>query len=342
MAIRGNSFNTILGNGGALAALIGKGIGDSQQAQDNEGLAVKQANDMIPVDVSKANAMIAPSVAQATAMAPVSASAAGQEQAAKNSANMGSLKQLQDSAPDGAQIKAGDLSTGVDPMAHMMMQNQKGSASALMAAQKTYMSGLPKIQDQANAAGELMDLANDPKNQGSLGQARTMMLKSMGMNRYNSDEAKSVLGGNLGSTADQLFNAGSGGDNNPLTDSQKQMVNQFAQTMLSTAKQKHDQLKANANQVYGISQYADPAKVQQLQQSLGSPMDSQFAANTKKYQNLPTTQQGANGAAPQPTGLAGYLQSILGKSAPAPQTAPAAAPTMSFEEFQAARKAGKI
>src|SRR6266850_1901464 len=96
------------------------------------------------------------------------------------------LQEMMKSAPEGSGAtvtpEGASYSRGFNP--YQMQQRQtQGDAQARMKANQVYNSGLPKIQQVAQAASEGLDFANDPQNIGSLGQARTLMLKAMGMNR---------------------------------------------------------------------------------------------------------------------------------------------------------------
>lgn len=276
----------------------------------------KEAQAQANIDVNKAQQMV-----------PINAQATGANQSATNAANMQAIGQLQQNAPEGAQIHAGDLSTGVDPYARMVLQNQKQGASAIQSAQKQYMSGLPKIQQQLSASQELSDVANDPKNVGSIGQARTLMLKSMGMSRYNEQEAKAVMPPSLQSAVTGMFNQ-AGGDDTPLNAAQQRAINTFSQHMAANANNSHEQLKQNVMTGYQMSPYYDPSRGQQMQQQLGQPFSQAYGDFTKKSQQVsnsatPPAQQ------PAPQGSVDKLYNLIrggGQGAPAPAPQPQPAP----------------
>jgi hypothetical protein len=205
---------------------------------------------------------------------------------------------------------------------------------------KQYMAGLQKIQPGADAAAEGLEAINDPKNSGSLGQARTLMLKSMGMNRYNEQEAKAVLPSALQGVVSGLFNS-VGDDQNPLNGSQKAAIGQFFQHQLDTSKNNHEMLKANVMNGYNMSQYADPARAQSMSATLGKPFSDRLTTYADRYKAVPAT-GGYNPQAPAPEpGMIDKLTSFL--RGPQQTAAPAAsAPAMSFDEFKKARAAGKL
>lgn len=246
---------------------------------------------------------------------------AGQKQTAQNESNLKTLEdpRLQDQVNNGGMAKVGDLTVGADPYAHMMGRQQNGDASARMAANKAYNSGLPKIQQVAQAASEGLDAVNDPQNIGSLGQARTLMLKAMGMNRYNEQEAKAVLPPTLYSYASNLFNQG-GADNSPLNDVQRSNVNQFFKGQLDTAASQHKMLKQNAMNMYTSSPFASQAGMQAMS-GMGAPIDDMFTQAASKYKQVPQTKGPDLSGQPQP-GVLDKLKSFFGggQSAPAAQT----------------------
>ncbi len=249
---------------------------------------------------------------------------AGAEQAAKNKENLATLQspQFQDQLNNGGSAAAGDLHVGADPYAHVQQNQLKGEAQAIAAANKQYASGLPKIQQVVQAAGEGLEATNDPTNPGSLGQARTLMLKAMGMNRYNEEEAKAVLPPTLQGYVSGLFNQ-AGGDQTPLNEVQRQNINQFFKTQLGTAKQQHDALKANAMNAAMSSPYANPSTTPAHLQGLGAPIDQMLQTTSQRFSQVPKTQGPNLTAQPNPSvvdRLKGYL-GLGGASSqpPAPQ-----------------------
>ncbi len=248
---------------------------------------------------------------------------AGKKQAAQNAENLRTLNSpdMQAQLQQGGSAKAGDLSIGADPYAHVQQGQIKGEAQAIAAANKQYNSGLPKIQQVIQAAGEGLDATNDPTNPGSLGQARTLMLKAMGMNRYNEQEAKAVLPPTLMGSVSALFNQ-AGGDQTPLNEVQRKNINQFFQTQLGQAAQQHQALKSNAMNAAMSSPYANPNSTPQHLQGLGAPIDQMLEATKKKFQSIPTTQGPNLTAQPNPT-VVDRLKSYFGMGgAQAAQPAP--------------------
>lgn len=196
----------------------------------------------------------------------------------------------------GRSVKVGDISAGQDPTIKMVMTNLKGQQSAVKHSLDTYQKGLPDLQKRYQASVEGMEAANDPKQMGSVGQARTLMLKAMGMNRYNDNEAAAVLPPTLHSLASTVFNK-FGDDSNPLNQQQKAAINQFFQGHLSHIKDSHEQLKQNALTSYQLDPYYDPSKESAIKEKLGKPFDKSLGEATSRFQNVPNT-----GAPQVPTG----------------------------------------
>ncbi len=241
----------------------------------------------------------------------------------KIQASIGGLQQMSEQGlvPEGGSASVEGTSVGADPYAKLMGKQMQGGAHAIEAAQKTYNSGLQKIMPAAQAASEGMQLMSDPKNTGSLGQARTLMLKAMGMNRYNEQEAKAVLPPSLQGTVSQIFNS-AGGDETPLNDSQKRSVATFFKGQLDQAKQAHETLKANSLNMYQQSPYFDAARGSQLQGSLGAPVDSVLKSALDKYSGMPDTRTDPS-QRPAPTGMVDKLRQFLtggGSSQPSAQS----------------------
>lgn len=249
------------------------------------------------------------------------------EAAKKKAANEADIEamqdpRLQDQLHNGGSVKVGDVTVGADPYAHMIGKQQSGDAAARMQAQKIYNSGLPKIQAVAQAAREGLDSVNDPQNIGSLGQARTLMLKSMGMNRYNEQEAKAVLPPTLFSYASSLFNQG-GDDSSPLNAAQRSNINQFFKGQLDNANTQHSMLKQNAMGVYTSSPYMTQQGMQAMS-GLGAPMEASFQQAQTKYKDVPVTQGPDLTSKPTPS-LFDKLRGFLSGAGSAPaQSAPQA------------------
>lgn len=247
----------------------------------------------------------------------------------KSASDLQGLKNLRDAGlgADTTSAQVGGTHIGMDPTAKLAVGDRKGEEAAYQKAQHVYMSGLPKLQQTAQAASEGLDFTNDPKNIGSLGQARTLMLKSMGMNRYNENEAKAVLPPTLYGAVANVFNA-AGGDAAPLTENQRQNINQFFKTQLDGVKSQHDMLKQNALQNYSGSTYSNPQRAQMLGQTMGAPMESALSKSTSRYQAVPQTQGPNLTPTPNP-GMVDKLKDFLGYgkkpavAAPVPQAAPA-------------------
>lgn len=216
---------------------------------------------------------------------------AGQKQAAQNKANLDTLNDpaLQSQVNNGGMAKVGDLTVGADPYAHMIAAGEKGEEAARQKAIQNYNKSLPKLQQQFQAANEGLSFVNDPKNIGSVGQAKTLMLKAMGMNRFNEDEARAVLPSTLHQAVSTFFNSG-GGDNNPMDANQQAMVNQFFRSQIHNVKQQHDLLRQSSLDTYDSSRYAAPTGHQTLQNKLGGGFSQALDSADKQYSQVPATQ----------------------------------------------------
>jgi hypothetical protein len=257
----------------------------------------------------------------------------------QNKANLGeqeqqrNLQQLQDliggASGKGKKISAkiGDVQYSdaeTDPYVRM----RQGENDASKQFTKIYNQGLPKIQQAVSAAGEGLKSIDDPAQMGSVGQARTLMLKTMGMSRYNEKEAAATLPPTLLQYAHQLFNT-VGDDANPIQPNQKEAVRHFFQSALDTSKQQHDMLYQNAVNAYNISPYAAPNRDFSGQRK---PMDTFLDQSVPKPPpappSSPTGKPLANTAPPtQPTDpwwkrILPSQQPQASQSVPAPQSAP--------------------
>jgi hypothetical protein len=202
----------------------------------------------------------------------------------------------------------------------------RGNNSAIAKANDYYMKGAAKIQDKAAAAQMGLDSVNDPKQIGSLGQARTLLLKTFNMNRYNQEEANAVLPPAIRGKFAQLFNS-SGDDMNPLNESQRASLNSIFTGTLQHAKEQHEMLKQNALNTYKTSGYYDEGLGKQLEETMGKPLSQKLDESIKKYAPVPTTQTPEPSAAPLPS-VMDHVKSGLNAlfQPPTPQAPQAAAP----------------
>lgn len=245
----------------------------------------------------------------------------GQEAQTKADVDIGSLKRLQQEAPDGASVKVGEASVGVDPYAKMMMMQQQSGAKAVKGALDYYNKNAVKLHDRVTAAEEGLSVTNDPNNIGSTGQARTLMIKAMGMNRYNEAEAQAVLPPTMYSQFSGFLNK-AGDETNPLNDAQRQSINAFFKHTLNQTQQQHEILKSNAISDYQMTPGADPQRAGMLQQQLGAPLDAHMKGIAEKYKQAQGTPQ-SQGQPPTP-GIADRLRSFLGRQQGAPRPQPQA------------------
>lgn len=233
-----------------------------------------------------------------------------------------------------------------------LMQSQQHGAKALSHAYDTYMKAFPEVQKRAQAASEGLEAVNDPNQVGSVGQAKTLMIKNLGMNRYNQQEGNALVPGNVSQVVHSIFNF-TGDGSNPLSDIQRQALNTVFQGSLAISKKQHEMAKQNALGSYMNSGFADPAQAQQFKTTVGQDFDKQLDDMTQKYKAVPVNpgyQPAAPGssAAPQPPSMFQKLKSMFSppQQGQQPQTSGSAPPGQSqvpsFEEFKKRRAAGQL
>lgn len=210
------------------------------------------------------------------------------------------------------------------------LYKQKSQESGAMKhAFDTYMKAFPDVQKRAQSASEGLEAINDPNQVGSVGQAKTLMIKNLGMNRYNQQEGNALVPTQFGQVVHQIFNA-VGADNNPLTDTQRAALNSVFQNGFQQARKQHQMAKANAMQSYSLSGFYDPAEGEKLKSQMGADFDQQLDAIQERYKNVPKTggyQPGASQVPqPQDQGLLGKLGSFLGISGKPQQQQPQPTP----------------
>lgn len=247
---------------------------------------------------------------------------------AMQQSDLATLQKMHDQGlvENGGQAKAGELSTGADPYARMLSQQQHGSASAIQHATDQYMKGAGKLQDVAGSINEGLDAINDPKQIGSVGAARTLLIKSFGMNRYNGDEGKGLVGGNTWGSAQGLLNS-LGDDNNPLQPNQRQAISNLLQSGYQTVKGKHEDLKSQVHSAYQVSPYYDQSRDAGLDK-LAQPLDQRLTSMGQRFASPQAAAAPAPAAtSPQP-GLVDRakqgLMNMLGLGGSQPQAASAA------------------
>lgn len=238
---------------------------------------------------------------------------------------------IEDNAKAGRNLsyKVGDvdIKQQEDSPLKYLMHSQQAGAHAQSHAYDTYMKAFPEVQKRAQSSMEGLEAINDPNQIGSVGQAKTLMIKNLGMNRYNEQEGNALVPKQLSQVIHGIYN-GTFGDDNPLTDTQRQALNTVFQGGLSIAKKQHEMAKNNAVGSLVHSGIADPNTIQQFKSSIGSDFDKQLNDITDKYKAVPTTsgyQPGA--AAKQPVSMIDKLRSLFGNqqspAAQAPQSDPA-------------------
>lgn len=187
-----------------------------------------------------------------------------------------------------AKVGGVDISEAQEnPLKYLFMQQQRG-AKATGHAYDTYMKAVPAIQQKIQNAQSGLEAINDPGQVGSVGQARTLAIKNLGMSRYNQQEGNALVPNQLASIMHSIYNF-SGDGSNPLTDNQRQALNSIFNGSLQQAKQQHEIAKANAVGSLQASGLADPMTVQQFQQQIGGPLDKQLSDIQDKYKSVPHT-----------------------------------------------------
>lgn len=248
---------------------------------------------------------------------------------AKLDQSLEAAKQAQELSPEGASVKAGDVSIGIDPFAKQAQQNSRGDAQAAAQAHRIYNQGASKLQDVAMNALEGLKSIDDPNNMAAVGQARALLLKSTGLNRFNEQEAKALLGDSLYGKSMQLLNS-LGRDENPLTEAQRRSVKSILADSLRNTKTRHDMLKENAINAYTSSPFASSDRAELLKRSLGGGFSKQLEDATKEAPEVASSrdpnQAPKPGAYPASPTIGDKLKSFLGlggqqqpQSAPMPQ-----------------------
>lgn len=245
------------------------------------------------------------------------------------------LQQAEDLVNKGAgvgkklNVKIGDIDvsqTEENPLKYMSRSQQAGN-KALSHAYDIYAKGVPDIMKSSSAAEEGLNALNDPTQSGSLGIVRSQMLRSMGMNRYNDNEAKATMPPNLYQYAKTLFNGVSSWDGdtskapddvNPMSAQQKQAANSFFRGALQVSLQKHQVFKSMALDSYRNSGYFDPDRAKQFQATVGQDLDQHLQSIMAPKPGTPPSNYNSpppQGPAPQ-KGLLdkaiGGIQSIFG------------------------------
>ncbi len=250
--------------------------------------------------------------------------------------NIQTLKDLISNVKPGQKMnfKVGDVSGGEtdeNPAKYLFKQSQ-GSAKAASHAYDTYSKGLPDLNKKAQASTEGLQIINDPTQIGALGQARSLMLRAMGMNRYNDSEAAKSLPPSLYGTVKNMFqgaegwsgspeDAGKFGDVNPMNSLQKKAADSFFRGNLKNVQDQHDLLKKTAAGSYRMSGYYDPAVGQDFDNNVGKDFDNYINKSlAPKPGAIPINQQSPLPQQPQPSGPLDKLKSMFGMGAkPQPQ-----------------------
>lgn len=243
-----------------------------------------------------------------------------------------------------------------NPLKYLFKSQQQG-AHALQHAYDTYSKGLPDLNKAAGASVEGLQAVSDPTQIGSLGIVRSQMLRSMGMNRYNDQEASKSMPPALYQYAKGLFMGADNwsgsdpdkGDNNPMNANQKQAAESFFRGNLQNVKERHGLLRQTALGSYQNSGFYDPAQAEGFKNSVGKDFDGYLDKNLAPKPGTPPSNYqspipGAEKQQPaqqpqQQSGLSGFFSKLnpFSSSQPQPQSTP-----MSFEDFKKSRQQGPV
>ncbi len=266
--------------------------------------------------------------------------------AAEQQRNMDMAKQIvDDNAKAGRSVNARvgdvDISQKEESPLKYLMQSQQRGGKALSHAYDTYMKAFPDVQKRGQAVSEGLEAINDPQQIGSIGQAKTLMIKNLGMNRYNQQEGNALVPNTAASVIHQIFNT-VGAETNPLSDTQRQALNSVFQNSLQLTKKQHEMAKKNALGSYMNSGAYDPAQGEQFKSQVGADFDKQLGEVEEKYKKVPVT-QGYQPNAQQQPGMIDRLKSMFtGSPQPQQSASPQGQAPMSFEEFKAKKRAGAL
>jgi hypothetical protein len=221
------------------------------------------------------------------------------------------------------------LSENEPSLISQALGRSKAEGSAVQHVVDIYQHGLPEIIKQQQALKEGLDTINDPKQVGSLGQARSLAIRSTGMTRFNEHEGNQMVPATASQKVAEIFNyAGDG--SSPLNDAQRAALNQVFMNGLKQTKDRHDMLKKNALNSYQVSPFFDATRADQLNNTIGSPFEESYKQSMDTYKNLPTTNYAPGTPAPPQAGLGSkikdYFSALLTKGAPQAQAAPAQMP----------------
>lgn len=240
--------------------------------------------------------------------------------------NINTLQDLLGKSTPGHKMnfKVGDVSGGEsdeNPLKYAF-QDQKLQGKALSHAYDIYAKGLPDLNKKIQASSEGLDIINDPSQIGALGQARSLMLRSMGMNRYNEQEASKSLPPSLFGTVKQMFQGAEGwsgnptdankfGDVNPMNALQKKAADSFFRGNLKSAQDQHQLLKKTALGSYQQSGFYDPARAVDFQATVGKDLDDSLNKRLMPGPNAQVSnQQSQLPKTPQPQQPSGPLDKL--------------------------------
>lgn len=155
----------------------------------------------------------------------------------------------------GALGKAHYGETDEDPLKYTVRVKQKDN-DASTKAYSMYAKDYDGMKKGVDAAKEGLDAINDPTQGGSIGIARSMMIRTAGMNRYNGEEGLAMLPKNLQQAAKTLFqgvtngwdgqSVKAGDDNNPMTPQQKAAAESFFRGHIANTQQQNEASKNKA------------------------------------------------------------------------------------------------
>lgn len=242
-------------------------------------------------------------------------------------------------ANSGRSVRVGETSIGVDPMAQMAKTNQKNNIAAVTGLQKTYNAGTKGLQDDMDAAQNVVSALNSNDNT-SLGRARAGLLAMNGFKRFNEPEAMANAPDSAKSQITSMLNKYGIGtdDSGNLSDIQRQNMAQAVRDKLSEIKDRHNTLKQTALGQYAQNPGSDPSRLSDLQTTLGSPLDSHIASVASMVDKIAPPKSAQAPVQAQKPGLLSQAGSALaslfgggGKTAMADAAPPAAAPSLQVD-----------
>lgn len=184
--------------------------------------------------------------------------------------------------------KIGDVSLShkeENPAKYLFM-NTKATSGAAKHSYDMYAKALPDIQKGLQSAQEGLEAVNDPNQINSIGQAKTLLIKNLGMNRYNQQEGNALVQPQYAQIFNELYNK-LGNDQNPLTETQRRAINSTFSGALQRVKAQHATAKQTALGSFRTSGYYDPSTEQSLTNNMGGDVDKNIDSTIERFKQVP-------------------------------------------------------